>query len=117
MKKLIIISIIIFFITSSTKRIYFDDFYAYEVTGVSMMPNIKNGDELFVFRNYYKKNKPEYGDIVITKIETEDDSHFVKRIIALPGDQVKTVNGTVYINKKLRTSTNEKSMNLYVDIT
>ena len=113
MKKLIIISLILFVITSAANRIYFDHFYAYEITGISMMPNVQDGEELFVYRNYYKKNKPQYGDVVVTKIETEGEGTFLKRIIALPGDQVKTVNGTVYINNKLRTSTTEKSMNVY----
>ncbi len=113
MKNFISIFLIFFVIISLVHRIYFDNYYAYEVTGISMMPNIKDGDVFFVFRNYYKKNKPQYGDIVITKIETEDDSHFVKRVIALPGDKVKTVNGKVYINNQLRTSTTEKSMNIY----
>ena len=110
---LIIISLILFVITSAANRIYFDHFYAYEITGISMMPNVQDGEELFVYRNYYKKNKPQYGDVVVTKIETEGEGTFLKRIIALPGDQVKTVNGTVYINNKLRTSTTEKSMNVY----
>ena len=113
MKKLIIISLILFVITSAANRIYFDHFYAYEITGISMMPNVQDGEELFVYRNYYKKNEPQYGDVVVTRIETEGEGTFLKRIIALPGDQVKTVNGTVYINNKLRTSTTERSMNIY----
>ena len=113
MKKLIIISLILFVITSAANRIYFDHFYAYEITGISMMPNVQDGEELFVYRNYYKKNEPQYGDVVVTRIETEGEGTFLKRIIALPGDQVKTVNGTVYINNKLRTSTTERSMNVY----
>ena len=64
MKKLIIISLILFVITSAANRIYFDHFYAYEITGISMMPNVQDGEELFVYRNYYKKNKPQYGDQV-----------------------------------------------------
>ena len=113
MKKLIIISLILFVITSAANRIYFDHFYAYEITGISMMPNVQDGEELFVYRNYYKKKEPQYGDVVVTRIETEGEGTFLKRIIALPGDQVKTVNGTVYINNKLRTSTTERSMNVY----
>ena len=113
MKKLIIISLILFVITSAANRIFFDHFYAYEITGISMMPNVQDGEELFVYRNYYKKNEPQYGDVVVTRIETEGEGTFLKRIIALPGDQVKTVNGTVYINNKLRTSTTETSMNVY----
>ncbi|KAG1651767.1 Signal peptidase I [Nymphon striatum] len=39
--------------------------------------------------------KPEYGDIVVFK---QSNADYVKRIVALPGDQVQLVDGKVYLN-------------------
>ena len=57
MKKVITIFLIFFVIKSLAHRIYFDNYYAYEVTGISMMPNIKDGDDLFVFQKLLQKKQ------------------------------------------------------------
>jgi signal peptidase I len=70
---------------------------------------------LFVFPNpFYKKHmpisyiryiarfskKPKRGDIVVFKIPTASGG-ITKRVIGLPGDQVKMVKGIVYVNGKI----------------
>src|SRR5260370_13832566 len=54
---------------------------------------------------WYEKVLPyrklERGDIIVFKYPFADHQHFVKRVIGLPGDYVKVVDGNVYINGKL----------------
>ena len=41
------------------------------------------------------------GDIIVFKYPFSDHQHFVKRVIGLPGDRLKVVDGDVYINGKI----------------
>ena len=81
-----------------------------------MNPNFFDGEKIIAYKDYYKDNVPDYGDVVLTNIETEGNEHFLKRVIALPGDKVRTFHGSVYINNKKRTLSNEISMNVYEEI-
>lgn len=45
-----------------------------------------------------KKSTPSYGDIIV--IRMDDKTNYIKRVIALGGDTVKTVSGKVFLKKK-----------------
>ena len=45
-----------------------------------------------------KKSTPTYGDIIV--IRMDDKTNYIKRVIALGGDTVKTVGGKVFLKKK-----------------
>ncbi len=81
-----------------------------------MNPNFFDGEKIIAYKDYYKDNVPDYGEVVLTNIETEGNEHFLKRVIALPGDKVRTFHGSVYINNKKRTLSSEISMNVYEEI-
>lgn len=58
------------------------------VSGTSMTETIQDGDNVIL----YKQGNYHYGDIVVfnTHVQTESgESHYIKRIIALPGDTVE----------------------------
>src|SRR5467141_795814 len=85
---------------------------AFKIPSASMESTLLIGDHLlvnkFVFGGtgaWYEKVLPyrklERGDIIVFKYPFAYHQHFVKRVIGLPGDHVKVVDGNVYINGKL----------------
>ena len=70
------------------------------VDGDSMQPTLYNGEYLWVDKLAYRISDPERFDVVIFPIHFQGrDSHFVKRIIGLPGETIYIdENGVIYIN-------------------
>ncbi len=71
----------------------------------SMLPTLKVNDRLFVDKLTYRFSNPKRGDIVVfhptPALEAQNfKDAFIKRIIGLPGDQIKVQSGLVYINGK-----------------
>ncbi|WP_066175368.1 signal peptidase I [Bacillus marinisedimentorum] len=75
-------------------------FAPYIVEGASMDPTLHDGERLMVNKAVYLVDQPERGDIVIIKDSTED-RHYVKRVVALPGDKVEVKNDELYVNEQL----------------
>jgi signal peptidase I len=84
---------------------------AFKIPSASMEGTLLIGDHLlvnkFIFGGtgaWYEKVLPyrqlERGDIIVFKYPYADHQHFVKRVIGLPGDHLKVVDGDVYINGK-----------------
>lgn len=80
---------------------------AREIPTGSMIPTIKIGDHIFVDKIFYKRSALERGDIIVfqppPKSGRTDD--FVKRIVALPGDELEINGGTVYVNGQEQSET------------
>ncbi len=74
------------------------------VKGSSMDPTFETWDYLIVDEATYNFRKdPERGDVVIFKAPTSKGTYYIKRVIGLPGETVKIVNGeVVIINKKFK---------------
>ncbi|MEM9773730.1 MAG: nickel-type superoxide dismutase maturation protease [Chloroflexota bacterium] len=51
-----------------------------KVTGASMLPGLKEGDELFVDERAYDNHKPAEGDIVVAWHPREADLKIIKRV-------------------------------------
>ncbi|ANK60779.1 signal peptidase I [Loigolactobacillus backii] len=66
----------------------------HNVVGPSMEPNFMNNDRVLVWRH----SKLERGDVVI--LHAPDGSMYIKRIIGMPGDTVRSKNDTMYVNGK-----------------
>lgn len=65
-----------------------------------MEPNLKAGDRVIVNKLAYSllnNKKPERGAIVVIDVQN-NGNYQVKRIVALPGENVKIKKGQVYIN-------------------
>jgi len=85
---------------------------AFKIPSGSMEPTLLIGDHVFVNKfifegtgAWYEKFFPyrdiRRGDIIVFKFPFDDHPHYVKRVIALPGERLRIVNGDVYINGEL----------------
>ena len=85
---------------------------AFKIPSASMEGTLLIGDHLlvnkFIFGGTgasYEKFLPyrqlQRGDIIVFKYPYAEHQHFVKRVIGLPGDHLKVVDGVVIINGKL----------------
>ncbi|MBI3341882.1 signal peptidase I [Candidatus Curtissbacteria bacterium] len=72
----------------------------HRVKGESMTPNFKDGELLLVEKVSYRIYKPSRGDVIVFKAPGSANVDFIKRVIGVPGENVKVENGTVYINDK-----------------
>ncbi|MDX9993341.1 MAG: signal peptidase I [Anaerolineales bacterium] len=67
------------------------------VDGYSMQPTLEDGNFVLVNRLAYRLGQPERGDIIVFHFDlTRQD--LIKRVIGLPGDEVRVENGVVYVN-------------------
>lgn len=77
-----------------------------QVKGNSMLPNFVDGEYLLTDKLSYQIGQPQRGDVVVFKAPatepcSADECEYIKRIIGLPGDRVKVLNGEVYLNGQL----------------
>ena len=89
----------------------------FKIPSGSMKPNLLVGDFLFVSKwNYgyskysfpfglapfsgkiFEKN-PERGDIIVFKLPGKENINYVKRLLGLPGETIKVIDGEVFIKK------------------
>lgn len=92
------------FVVSAIVILLFVNFVAHpvRVDGRSMYPTLKDGEFGFTNVGVVLLNGVERGDIVVVTMEEEGQkTHWVKRVIGLPGDTVSCVNDVVYINGKV----------------
>ena len=62
------------------------------VKGSSMEPNFNHGDFVFVNKLSTSVGSPDYGDVVICKLdEGSGYENIIKRVIGLPGDEIEIV--------------------------
>jgi signal peptidase I len=103
----------------------------FKIPSGSMKPNLLVGDFLFVSKwNYgysrysfpfglapfsgkiFEKN-PERGDIIVFKLPGQENINYVKRLLGLPGETIKVMDGDVFIKKN--NSTNFEKLNQVSD--
>ena len=73
-------------------------FQVARVEGQSMAPTLADQDRLIVNKLAYRIGEPRRGDIVMLYYPLDPDKSFVKRVIAEEGDEVRIVDGRVYVN-------------------
>ncbi len=82
--------------------VYLFLFQPHQVKGNSMYPNFHDGEYILTDKVSYRFGQPQRGDVVVFQAPKNKEVDYIKRIIALPGETVKIVNNSIYIdNRKL----------------
>jgi signal peptidase I len=67
------------------------------VQGISMQPTYRDGQRRFLNKLAYRSAQPQRGDVIGIR-EAGKQVLLLKRVIALPGERLRIVQGTVLIN-------------------
>ena len=71
------------------------------VVGSSMEHTLQDEDNLIVDKITYRFREPERFDIIVFPFSYADETYYIKRIIALPGETVRIdYDGVIYINEE-----------------
>lgn len=73
----------------------------HKVSGNSMVPTMHNGDYLITEKISYRFREPKRGEIVVLKNPRDESQDFIKRIIAVPGETLRIINNSVYVNDRI----------------
>lgn len=68
------------------------------VDGTSMVPTLQDGEFVLVNKLSYRFGDVTRGDIIVFHFPLNPQEDLIKRVIGLPGDQVKIENGQVFVN-------------------
>lgn len=71
-----------------------------KVEGTSMEPGLSDNERIFINKFTYKLNLGEVkrGDTVVFWYPRDTSKSYIKRVIGLPGDRIRIVQGQVYVN-------------------
>lgn len=88
------------FAITAVVALLFVNFIAHPVNviGSSMYPTLEDGEYGFTNIIGAKMSPAKRGEVVIVNV---DDSHWVKRVIGMPGDTVQCINDKIYVNGDL----------------
>lgn len=92
------------FVVNAIVILLFVNFVAHpvRVDGRSMYPTLKDGEFGFTNVGGVLLNGVKRGDIVVVTMEEKGQkTHWVKRVIGMPGDTISCVNDIVFINGKV----------------
>lgn len=68
------------------------------VEGTSMLPVLEDQDRLFINEFAYRFGEIHRGDVVVFYYPHDLTKSYIKRVIALPGDDLRIDHGTVWVN-------------------
>jgi signal peptidase I len=71
---------------------------AFKIPSGSMIPTLLVGDHLLVNKFIYRFRSPRRGEIVVFKFPQDRETDFIKRVIALAGEEVSLRDGKLYVN-------------------
>ncbi len=80
-------------VTDETARVK-----TYKIPSEAMTPTLLVGDYIIVDLNYYKRNQPKSGDIVVFKFPKDHSREYVKRIVAVGGDIIEAKDKVIFLN-------------------
>jgi len=70
----------------------------FQVRGTSMEPTLRDGQYLVVSKLAYWLRPADRGDIVVFRPPNSLSDDYIKRVVGLPGEQVKISNGQVRVD-------------------
>lgn len=115
-KELIKVVISAFLIATIFRTVFYEP---YNIPSESMLPTLMTGDYIFVskmsygYSHYSLPFSPdifegriladdiERGDVAVFKRPLDNETDYIKRVIGLPGDRIRMVNGNLVINGEL----------------
>jgi len=68
------------------------------VEGTSMLPMLEDQDRLFINKVAYRVGEIHRGDVVVFLYPRDHQKSYIKRVIAVPGDDLRIDHGRVYVN-------------------
>ncbi|MDE7169163.1 MAG: signal peptidase I [Mucispirillum sp.] len=89
-------SIIVAFVIAMIIRAFFIG--AYKIPTGSMLDTLQIGDHLLVNKLSYLFSDPKHDDIVVFEYPVEPNKDYIKRVIGVPGDEIRIENKIVYRN-------------------
>ena len=69
-----------------------------KVEGTSMQPVLMDQERIFVNRFIYQFADISRGDVVVFRYPKDVNKSFIKRVLAVPGDEIEIRAGMVYLN-------------------
>ena len=69
-----------------------------KVEGTSMQPVLMDQERIFVNRFIYQFTDVSRGDVVVFRYPRDVNKSFIKRVLAVPGDEIEIRAGMVYLN-------------------
>lgn len=73
------------------------------VEGTSMLPMLEDQDRLFINKMAYRVGDIQRGDVVVFLYPRDHQKSYIKRVIALPGDDLRIDHGRVLVNGQAQT--------------
>lgn len=71
------------------------------VEGTSMMPELQDQERLFINKIEYRFEPIHRGDVIVFHYPRDPRKSYIKRVIAVPGDDLRIDRGQVYVNGKV----------------
>jgi signal peptidase I len=90
----LLLSVVLFFLINAVSA-------RIKIDGTSMEPNLHHGEFVIVSKINYRFGEPERGDVVVFDFPRNITQEYIKRVIGLPGEEVKVEDGNVFINGTL----------------
>lgn len=92
----LLLSVVLFFLINAVSA-------RIKIDGSSMEPNLHHGEFVIVSKINYRFGEPERGDVVVFDFPRNITQEYIKRIIGLPGEQIRVEGGKIFINGVLLT--------------
>ncbi len=88
---------------------------SFKIPSDSMVPTLLSkpiNDRIMVNKFIYKFNPPKRGDVVVFRSPLEPKKNFIKRVVALGGEEVEIKNASIYIDR-MKLNEPEEIANIY----
>ena len=73
---------------------------AFKIPSGSMIPTLLVGDHILVNKFVYRFTAPKRGDVIVFKYPVDESRDFIKRIIAVGGEDLSIKDQKIYVNCK-----------------
>ena len=87
----LLLSVVLFFLINAVSA-------RIKIDGSSMEPNLHHGEFVIVSKINYRFGEPERGDVIVFDFPRNITQEYIKRIVGLPGEQIRIEAGKVYVN-------------------